>query len=269
MNAIWGLGYIGSGIFDPERHISIGHYHILSRPGASLEGISGVIWCAGWPGEKNVDDVEKNPVRSELQNVWEPLEVAQRCKEAGIRMLVLCSGCIFDGLNDEGEPHKETDAPNFTSTVYLSHQARRAATLMRDYSKIATIFRIRVPFDGRKHPRNTLHKLSKMPEVWDKEQSYTWLPDLARAIKLWEDGTINGGIWHVTQPGTMNNYDAVREELNPEVKRISGGDRPEKAMACPRSAAILDSSKLQGVMTMTPVREAWENSCLQYGTVSV
>lgn len=258
-------GYIGSALYDSARHEGVSHGSYMSRPGEKfLSEIKNVIWSAGWPGNKNVDDVERNPIRSELQNVWEPLELAQRCLANGRRLLVICSGCIFDKLNAQGLPHKETDTPNFIGTVYLRHQFQRGEILMRDFSNIATIFRIRVPFDARYHPRNSLHKLVQFPAVWDSDQSYTWLPDLAKAVKLWEDGNINGGIWHVTQPGTMNNYDAVREYLNPAVGRISGGDRPDRVMACPRSAAILDSSKLQSVMSMIHVKESWKSACNEY-----
>lgn len=266
MNALFGYqGYIGSSFFGPKRHYPIDHGAWLSLPGVPIPSlVDGVIWSAGWPGIKNVDDVERNPIRSELQNVWEPLELARRCLEAKKRLLVFCSGCIYDKLNAEGLPHKETDPPNFTDTVYLQHQAKRGELLVQDFSEIATIFRIRVPFDSRRHRRNTLNKLAQFPAVWDSEQSYTWLPDVARAVKAWEEGLINGGVWHVTQPGTMNNFDAVREHLNPQVGRISGGDRPDSAMACARSTAILDSSKLQSVISMTPVKEAWGIACREW-----
>lgn len=266
MNALWGAhGYIGSSLYDKKRHMAIFHGEKLSLPGVSLpKFLKGVIWAAGWPGNRNVDDVERNPIRSSVQNVWEPLELAHRCSDAGKRLLVLCSGCIYDGLNAEGLPHKESDLPNFTQTVYLRHQLQRSERLISEFGKIVTIFRIRVPFDSSHHPRNTLHKLAQMSAVWDKDQSYTWLPDLAIAIKAWEDGIIDRGIWHVTQPGIMNNYEAVKEWLNPNVKPIAGGDRPDKSMLCPRSAAILDSSKIQKVISMIPISKVWEMSCRNY-----
>lgn len=266
MTAIFGVsGYIGSFLFDKTRYFPVGHGQHLSLPSTPIpESIQNIIWCAGWPGNKNVDDVEKNPIRSELQNVWEPLELAQRCSSHGKRLLVLCSGCIYDKLNSAGLPHKEDDIPNFIGTVYLRHQAQRGERLVRDFSNIATIFRIRVPFDGSHHKRNTLHKLAEMKSVWDSDQSYTWLPDLKRAVMDWEEGIIDGGIWHITQPGIMNNYDAVKRFLNPSVGRITGGDRPDPSMACARSSAILDSSKIQRVISMTPIGEAWEKSCFEY-----
>jgi dTDP-4-dehydrorhamnose reductase len=257
MIAVWGgCGYCASALADDSNHWHVGHTDYYSAPGREITRFSGLIWSAGWPGRKNIDDVEATPHRSKLQNVYEPLEVASRFAEQGKRMLFFSSGCLFDGCHPSGRAWREDDEPNFTSPVYHGDKWEMEKGL-RQFGDLITIFRFRLPFDSRHHPRNTLHKLSLMPAVWDKEQSYTWIPDLVRAVRAWEEKRIDGGIWHVVQPGTMNNFEAVRDHLNPGVGRITGGDRPEKTMASPRSAAILGCSKLQAVITMTPVKEAW------------
>lgn len=262
--ALWGAnGFIGQSI-RADNHIPVLHTDAVALPGRPIpDEITSVIWCAGFPGIKNVDDVQRNPVRSKLQNVWEPLELAHRCYEQGKRLLVLSSGCIFDRLNEAGLPHTEEDTPNFTGTVYLSDKYELEQHLLALPYR-PTIFRIRVPFNGSHHPRNALHKIASFPAVWDIHQSYTWLPDLKRAVQAWERGKINGGVWHVTQPGTLSNYEAVRKYLNPDVGAIRGNLHEHQQMACPRSAAILDSSKLQSVLSMTPAEEAWAIACKEY-----
>jgi dTDP-4-dehydrorhamnose reductase len=261
---MWGgRGFIGASILD-EGDFAVEHGSRLSLPGERLpEEWSGVIWSAGFPGIKNVDDVERNPIRSKLQNVWEPAEVAMRCQEQGKRLLLIASGCIFDRLNAQGKPHTETDEPNFVCTVYLRDQKEKEERVAAACPGV-TIFRIRVPFNGQHNPRNTLHKLAQFASVWDIEQSYTWTEDLKRAIAAWKEGAIDGGIWHVTQPGTLSNYEMVRKYLNPKVGRITGDVHKHEKMLCPRSAAILDCSKLAKVITLTPAEEAFARSAKAY-----
>ena len=263
MYAIWGNGYIGSSIIG-RNTITVNHGSKMSLPGVEIpEHIEGIIWAAGFPGVKNVDDVERDPIRSKLQNVYEPAELAQRCRKQNKRLLVLSSGCIFDRLNKEGKPHTEEDVPNFTNTVYLRDQMEKERLVLEACPE-ATIFRIRVPFSGRYHPRNVIYKLSKFDAVWDIQQSYTWIDDLQRAIRAWKEGRIDGGVWHVTQPGTMSNYDLVKNYLNFYVKPITIDVHIHEKMACPRSAAILDSSKLASIITLTPANKAFHIAVKQY-----
>ena len=262
--ALWGYnGFIGSRIRDDET-IPVLHGGKFSLPGTPFDNsFDSVIWCAGFAGIKNVDDVQRNPLRSRLQNVWEPLEVAQRCYKYGKRLLMFSSGCIYDKLNKDGLPHVETDAPNFISTVYLADKWEMEQRLLAIFPDV-TVFRIRVPFDSSKHPRNSLHKLARFPAVWNVNQSFTWLPDLKKAVQAWKEGRINGGVWHVVQPDVINNYEGVSKYLNPQVGCITGNLHEVEKMACPRSAAILNCSKLQQVISLTPVEEAWQIACREY-----
>jgi len=260
--ALWGYGFIGSSIFD--KYLRVDHGSHLTLPGVIIpDYVEGVIWTAGFPGIKNVDDVERNPIRSKLQNVWEPAELAQRCKEQGKRLLMITSGCIFDRLNKDGNPHTEEDVPNFTSTVYLGDQVEKERLVLQACPN-TTIFRIRVPFNGRVHARNSLHKLANFKAVWDIQQSYTWTDDLKKAVAAWKEYRIDGGIWHVTQPGTLSNYEVIRKYINPNVGRIVGDIQAHENMACPRSSAILDCSKLNNVIALTPAEEAFKLAVEQY-----
>jgi dTDP-4-dehydrorhamnose reductase len=264
MIAVWGAsGFIGARMMKGNR-IGVDHSSSVSRPGVPLaDSISGVIWSAGWAGKKNIDDVEATPERSRLQNIWEPLELARRCQKQGKRLLIFSSGCLFDGLHPSGRGWTENDAPNFVHPVY--HRDKWELEMrLREFGDAVTIFRFRLPFDGSHHPRNVTQKFSEWKCLMDVNQSFTWIPDLVRATECWEDGRINGGIWHVTQPGTLNNYFAARNHLNCGVGRIETSLRDYTGSICERSHAVLDSSKLQSVIPMTPVDEAWAEACSEW-----
>ena len=256
--AVWGAyGFIGSRLMHPNR-MAVGRGDALRQAGANLDSCDQIIWSAGWAGKKNVDEVQGDEARSRRANVEEPLELAARCQVEGRRLLIFSSGCLFDRLNPQGQPWREDEVPQFIQPVYQRHKWELEQRL-QPFGDLVTIFRFRLPFDGTAHPRNLTHKFARFPAVLDQTQSFTWISDLQRAVNLWECGKINGGLWHVVQPGTMNNYLAVKMHLNPGVQLATN-----LPWACPRSVAILDSSKLARMMYLTPVHTAWQQACAEY-----
>jgi len=260
--ALWGAsGFVGSTLMKSCDLLPV--VHGQDHAGKELPSVSGIIWCAGWPGKKNISDVEANPIRSKLANVWEPLELAERCKRSGRQLLIMSSGCLYDRLNPEGSPWREDEPPNFTGPVY--HRDKwEAERGLSQFGDLVTIFRFRLPFNSSRHPRNMLHKFAQWDRVMNIDQSFTWLPDLAKAVRAWQLGIISNGTWHVTQPGTLNNFDAVKKYLNPNVEKIEGTLEEYTQASCARSHAILDSSKLGRVIELTEAEKAWRMECRRY-----
>ena len=238
-----------------------------------LEKGAEVIWSAGWPGRTNIDEVELgDPMKAWEENVFNLAKWAGRVKVQNGRLLVMSSGCLFDGQRGNGLGWRETDTPNFTGGLYhiTKLAGERLCQAILPFPNSPTILRFRLPFDGTLHPRNTLAKMAKLPRVWNKEQSYTYMPDLVRTVEAWHEGKMGTGIWNVVQPGYLNNYEAVHDYLNNKVTPIEGVLHEVENMVSPRSAACLSCDKLADMFEkmeldpLVPVKQAWEWAAYEY-----
>lgn len=152
--------------------------------------------AAGWNG-RNVDDVEREPDRSWDANVALAERLARECVTRGISFAQLSTGCLFHGPG----PFSEGDAPNFLKTVYARHKLEAEARIGGVAE--AWVFRIRLAFSGREHPRNLLSKLRYYPRILPGVQSATWLEDFSsRWLRVVEGAP--PGIYHAVQPGPID-----------------------------------------------------------------
>jgi len=164
-----------------------------------------IINTCGYTGRPNVDACEDNTSDTWHYNVVVPVNIQKTCKDAGVKMIHISSGCIYDGY---AKDYTEEDEPNFglhsNDSSWYSKTKHACEMMMKD--KDVYIFRIRMPFCESWSERNVLTKLIKYDNVIDHLNSVTNIEDLCGFIMYFiadiTEGTIvhEYGIYNVVNP---------------------------------------------------------------------
>jgi dTDP-4-dehydrorhamnose reductase len=251
-----------------------------------------VINAAGFTGRPNVDACETARTETLQGNTLLPLTIGEACLAAGIPWGHLSSGCIYTGayITEHGHtrleeqlslPHvrslaetspecfrgfSETDEPNFSfrhppSSLYSGAKALAEEAI----SPLGNcyIWRPRLPFDERGHPRNLISKLLAYPKLHESVNSLAHRGEVVSAcLDLWLKRAPLG-IYNLTNPGFL-----TTRQIIAAVQKILHLDRTfsfweneqefyQHAAKAPRSNCVLDVSKLTACgVTLRPVREA-------------
>lgn len=223
-----------------------------------------VINAAGKTGRPNVDWCEDHKEETLRSNVTGPLVLLDECGKRGIEWVHLGSGCIYAGDNG-GRGFSEEDAPNFGGSFYSRTKAW-SDQILREFPNVL-ILRIRMPFDGSKHERSLITKISRYPKVLDEKNSLTYLPDfLEAADKLIKKR--KKGIYNMVNPGAMSPFDIMtmyKEIVDPAhtFERMDAATLVTTVKAG-RSNCILSSKKLEGEgIRMKPVEESVMEALIQ------
>jgi len=238
-----------------------------------------VIHCAGFTGKPNVDACEARRTETILGNIVLAQTVAQACDAAGVRLGAVSSGCIYTGAkvqNEDGswtiredlnapdlaglvasrsarvQGFEESDAPNFTfengSSFYSGTKAIAEKVLLAFPSTY--VWRPRMPFEERNHPRNYLSKLQTYPKLYQNWNSLSHLGDFASAcVRIWESG-LPGGAYNVVNPGyvsTREVIELIKRLRRPEWEPLFWRDDNEfyqNAALARRSNCLLETVKL-------------------------
>lgn len=251
-----------------------------------------LINAAGYTGKPNVDACEMARTETLQGNVALPLTISHACRCTGTPWAHISSGCIYNGAFVADNQHwrletnltipevrrivdekptalrgfKESDVPNFTfrhaPCSFYSGSKALAEEVLRDDPQVY-VWRLRIPFDHRDHPRNYLTKLQTYPKVYENLNSLSHLDDFVNTcIDLWSVKA-PFGVYNVTNPGYV--YTTQVTELISQKLRLN---RPfafwksdaafyASAAQTPRSNCILDTSKLAAAgVVMRPVGDA-------------
>jgi dTDP-4-dehydrorhamnose reductase len=238
-----------------------------------------VIHAAGFTGKPNVDACEVQRTETILGNIVLAQTVAQACDAAGVRLGAISSGCIYTGAKVQNEDgswtiredltspdleellasrsprirgFEESDPPNFTfetgGSFYSATKAVAEKALL-DFPS-AYIWRLRLPFEERDHPRNYLTKLQTYPKLYQNWNSLSHLGDFASAcVQIWESG-LPGGAYHVVNPGyigTREVVDLIKTLRRPEWEPLFWRDDAEfyqNGAVARRSNCLLETTKL-------------------------
>ncbi len=226
-----------------------------------------VINAAGKTGRPNVDWCETHQIETWRANVVGPLTVAEACAASGTYLLHLASGCIFYGPSPAPGGWREDDHAN--PTAYYS-RTKYAADLVLSRSPGVGIARLRMPIDGVPGDRNLITKLAAYREVIDVENSVTVVDDLVAVVAALVERRA-GGVFHVTNPGTMRHRDLLalyRELVDPShTYTLIGEDElvARGLAAKARSNCVLASPRLAALgVTMRPVGEALQDAMVRY-----
>lgn len=214
-----------------------------------------VINCAGFTGKPNVDQCELPEVQPECLdgNIKVPLNLANICKERGIRFGHVSSGCIFEGTSW----FNIFEDPNFTTNgSFYSLTKSVGESFIKD--KNAYIWRLRIPFDEFASPRNYITKMLTYDNVFGAPNSLSHLGDFVKACieSLDQEPRVfnmtNGG--HLPFEEVVDILKTYQPELAKNLKVV---DFPE--LKAPRSNCTLENDPL-----MRPVREAFIEAVQNY-----
>jgi len=251
-----------------------------------------VIHCAGFTGKPNVDACEAQRTETIVGNIVLAQTIAQACDATGVRLGAVSSGCLYTGAKVQNEDgswtiredltapdlaglltsrstrirgFEECDAPNFTfengSSFYSGTKVIAEKALLAFPS--AYVWRLRIPFEERDHPRNYLTKLQTYPKLYQNWNSLSHLGDFASAcVRIWESG-LPGGAYNVVNPGYVSTREVVeliktlrRPEWEPPFWR-DDKEFYQKAALARRSNCLLETTKLaQSGIKMRGVPEA-------------
>jgi dTDP-4-dehydrorhamnose reductase len=207
-----------------------------------------LINAAGYTGV-TIDDCERNKDACYLANVALPRNAGLICKELGISVIHISSGCIFTGPG----PFKEDDKPNNLTPFYTRCKAD-AERELADTRAMAWVFRIRMPFNHLMHPRNWLTKLSTYDRILDGLNSVTFLDEFAmRSYQLVQKA--EPGIYHAAYSTPVSTAAVARMLFDAGLrkKHVASFDPRDFISAghVPRSEAILDCSKFESAYGTT------------------
>ena len=274
-------GYVGSKL-----------YHFLTKNERNVSGISRseidytspkilkeflrskkprfLINAAGYTGKPNVDACELSKADCLDGNAVLPGTIRQICEELKITWGHVSSGCIFSGRRPDGGGWTEDDSPNFSfrsppCSFYSGSKALAEEVL--EGSENCYIWRLRIPFNDKRSPRNYLQKLLNYDSLLEAENSVSHLDEFCQKCVESLENEVEPGIYNMTNSGSITTREVtewIREEGVAE-KEFKFFDDEEhfmnEAAKTPRSNCVLDTTKAEKAgIGMRPVEEAMRES---------
>lgn len=149
-------------------------------------------------------------VENVRDNLYAPLTLAMSCRQRGIHLTYLGTGCIFTYDNPEERIiHQEDDVPNFTGSSYSTVKGFTDRVMHHPLLADCVLnVRIRMPIVGFHHPRNFITKIVNYAKICSLPNSMTVLDDMIPVmIDLARQGKT--GTYHLTNPGVMTHNEIL------------------------------------------------------------
>ena len=145
--------------------------------------ISFVINAAGYTGKPNVDACELAKAECLSGNAVLPGIIREVCEDLKIPWGHVSSGCIYSGRRQDGKGWAEDDAPNFSfrsppCSFYSGSKALGEEVL--EGAESCYIWRLRIPFNEERSPRNYLQKLLNYDNLLEAENSVSQLEEFCQ-----------------------------------------------------------------------------------------
>jgi UDP-glucose 4,6-dehydratase len=229
-----------------------------------------VINSAGYTGKPNVDACELEKAECLSGNAVLPGAVRQVCEELNITWGHVSSGCIFSGRRTDGGGWTEDYLPNFSfrappCSFYSGSKALGEEVL--EGAENCYIWRLRIPFNEERSPRNYLQKLLNYNSLLEAENSVSHLGEFVQKCVECFEKEVEPGIYNMTNPGSVTTRQVtewMREEGVTDKQFQFFEDEEQfmsKAAKTPRSNCVLDTTKAEKAgIGMRPVEEAMRES---------
>ena len=229
-----------------------------------------LINVAGYTGKPNVDACELHKTDCLLGNAVLPGKIRVACEKARIPWGHVSSGCIYSGRRPDGQGWREEDSPNFSfrsppCSFYSGTKALGEELL--DGAKECYVWRLRIPFNHEKTPRNYLNKLLSYDRLLDAENSISHLDEFVQACIACFENKIPYGTYNMTNPGSITTRQVTEWMLEEGLtdQKFDFFENEEAfmrdAVSTPRSNCVMDSGKLAAAgIEMRPVEEAVRDS---------
>lgn len=232
--------------------------------------IAFVINAAGYTGKPNVDACELAKAECLSGNAVLPGVIRDVCEDLNIQWGHVSSGCIFSGRRPDGKGWAEEDEPNFSfrsppCSFYSGTKALGEEVL--EGARGGYIWRLRIPFNEERSPRNYLQKLLNYDSLLEAENSVSHLEEFVQKCVECFENEVAPGIYNMTNPGSVTTSQVTEWMLEDGVtdKKFKFFDDEEqfmnKAAKTPRSNCVLDTTKAEKAgIGMRPVEEAIRES---------
>ena len=229
-----------------------------------------LINAAGYTGKPNVDACELAKADCLDGNAVLPGTIRQVCEELKITWGHVSSGCIFSGRRSDGGGWTENDSPNFSfrsppCSFYSGSKALGEEVL--EGAENCYIWRLRIPFNEEKSPRNYLQKLLNYDHLLEAENSVSHLDEFVQKSINCFKSEVEPGIYNMTNSGSITTRlitEWMEEEgvAEKEFKFFEDEDQfMNNAAKAPRSNCVLDTTKAEKAgIGMRPVEEAMRES---------
>ena len=225
-----------------------------------------LINTAGYTGKPNVDACESDKAECLFGNAVLPGRIRTACEEVGIPWGHVSSGCIYSGRKKNGEGWGEGDEPNFSfrngpCSFYSGSKALGEEVLQG--AKDCYIWRLRIPFNEEKSPRNYLQKLLHYSNLLEAENSISHIDEYVRSCVSSFTKQCEPGIYNLTNTGSITTRQVVewmREEgvADKDFQFFENEQEfMEKAAITPRSNCVMDTKKSEMAgIGLRPVEDA-------------
>jgi dTDP-4-dehydrorhamnose reductase len=242
----------------------------LLREFLMLNEINFVINASGYTGKPNVDACELAKSECLSGNAVLPGIIREVCEDLKIPWGHVSSGCIYSGKRPDGEGWKEEDVPNFSfrsppCSFYSGTKALGEEVL--EGAENCYIWRLRIPFNEERSPRNYLQKLLNYDSLLEAENSVSHLEEFVQKCVECFEKEVEPGIYNMTNPGSVTTRQVtewMREEGVTDKQFQFFEDEEQfmsKAAKTPRSNCVLDTTKAEKAgIGMRPVEEAMRES---------
>jgi UDP-glucose 4,6-dehydratase len=229
-----------------------------------------IINAAGYTGKPNVDACELAKAECLSGNAVLPGIIREVCEDLNIPWGHVSSGCIFSGRRPDGEGWTEDDSPNFSfrsppCSFYSGTKALGEEVL--EGAENCYIWRLRIPFNDERSPRNYLQKLLSYDSLLEAENSVSHLGEFVEKCVECFENEVEPGIYNMTNPGSVTTRQVtewMREEGVTDKQFQFFEDEEQfmsKAAKTPRSNCVLDTTKAEKAgIAMRPVEEAMRES---------
>lgn len=185
-------------------------------------------------------------------NLRGPLNLAMVCRERGIHLTYMGTGCIFQydanhRVGDQLAGFTEEDLPNFFGSGYSTVKGQ-TDLIMRNFGDSVLNCRIRMPIVGENNPRNFITKIISYQKICSIPNSMTVLPEILPIMAdLLEQGET--GTYNLTNPGLITHnqiLEMYRDSVDNEFKWENFTlEEQSKVLLSGRSNNCLDTAKLE------------------------
>ena len=229
-----------------------------------------LINAAGFTGKPNVDACETAKHECLQGNAVLPGIIREVCEDLKITWGHVSSGCIYSGRRSNGGGWQEEDEPNFSfrsppCSFYSGTKALGEEIL--EGAENCYIWRLRIPFNEERSPRNYLQKLLNYDTLLEAENSVSHLEEFVQKCVECFEKEVEPGIYNMTNSGSVTTRQVtewMKEEgvTDKQFKFFEDEDQfMSKAAKTPRSNCVLDTTKAEKAgIGMRPVEEAMRES---------
>ncbi len=228
-----------------------------------------VLSAAGYAGVPNVDATEVHKAECLEANLSTPVVMADVCREFGIPLGHVSTGCFYQGTKADGSGFAETDAPNFdfrhNNAGFYSGCKALAEEVLAEYPQIY-LWRLRYPFSRFHHKKNYLSKLLRYDKLVEAQNSISELEEFATECTRCMTEGLPFGKYNVTNPGFVTTREVVellkKHNMAPGRTFQFFADESEfmkEAATVPRANCVLNVDKIMNLgAKLTEVHDAIE-----------